>query len=274
MSIRAVGVPAPVCESLEARQFMAADLVAFELFGRFPEDLISGQRGKIPGLAVNVRNAGNAEVRNDVVTRLYASVDSTFDPATDLLVLEQQRRLRLRPGADRRIPLRVRDVPAGIPRGSYQLFAFVDATNVVAGEDNEGNNFIGSATTINIGPPFVNLTASQVFIGNDNAVTPGRNARVALMVLNEGNITARGNAGVQLVFTPVGGGAGATVDAPVRVNLKSRNERALRGRISVPAGLQPGQYTVTATLISMVGFTDEDPADNSTTQTGVVVRQP
>ena len=264
----------PVCEPLESRLFLAADLLAFELLGKFPADLISGQRGRIPGLAVNVRNAGNTEVRNDVVTRLYASADSTFDPATDFLILEQQRRLRLRPTFERRIPLKLRDVPAGIGPGTFQLFAFVDATNVVAGEDNEGNNSVGSSTSINIGPPFVNLTASTLFVGNDNAVTPGRRARVALMVLNQGNITAKGNAGIQLVFTPVGGGAGATVEAPVKVNLRSRRERALRGSVSIPANLQPGQYTVTATIISMVGFTDENPADNSEDLTGVAVRQP
>jgi hypothetical protein len=263
----------PLCEPLESRQHLAADLVAFELLGRFPQDLISGQRGKIGGLAVNVRNAGNAEARADVVTRLFASADTTYDPNTDIKLLEQQNRLRLRPGAQRRVPLKLRDVPAGVQRGTYQLFAQVDATDVIPGEDNEGNNIIGNPAPVNIGPPFVNLTASDLFVGNDNAVTQGRRARVALTVLNQGNITARGNAGIQLVFTPVGGAAAAPIDVPVRISLKSRRERALRGSFAIPAGLQPGQYSVTATLISIVGFTDENPADNSTTLTGVVVRQ-
>lgn len=264
----------PFCEPLEPRQHLAADLVAFELLGRFPQDLISGERAKIGGLAVNVRNAGNAEVRAPVVTRLFASADSTFDPATDFKLLEQQTKLRLRAGAQRRVPLKLREVPAGVTRGNYQLFAQVDATDVVTGEDNEGNNIIGAPNQVSIGPPFVNLTASDLFIGNDNAVTQGRRARVALTVLNGGNITAKGNAGIQLTFTPVGGGTpAAPIDVPVRINQKSRKERALRGSFAVPATLAAGQYTVTATLISIVGFTDDNPADNSTNLTGVVVRQ-
>ena len=262
------------CEPLEARQLLAADLVAFELLGRLPADLISGQRARVGGLAVNVRNGGDTEVRSDVVTRLFASTDAAFEPAGDVQLLEQQTRLRLRPNAQRRIPLRLREVPAAVPRGTYTLYAQVDATDVVKPEINEGNNIIGATTTIDIGPPFVNLTASRLFIGNDNAVTPGRNARVALTVLNQGNVTARGTGGIQLTFTPVGGtGAATTIDAPIRINLKSRVERAVRGRISIPAGLAPGQYTVTATLINIVGFADENPADNGEELTGVAVRQ-
>jgi hypothetical protein len=273
MSSAAERVPAPVCEPLEARQLFAADLLAFELLGRLPQDLISGAKARVHGLAVNVRNAGNAEVRNDVITRLYASADSTLDPLTDPLIMEQQTRLRLQPGRQRHIPLRLREVPAGIARGAYQLFAFVDATNVVAGEDNEGNNSVGSTTTVNIGPPFVNLAVSDLFVGKDQAATQGRRARVALTVLNQGNITAKGNAGIQLVFTPVGGGAAAApIDVPVRVNLRSGRERALRGSFAIPAGLAPGQYSVTATLTSIVGFTDENPADNSDTET-ITIRQ-
>jgi hypothetical protein len=272
MSSRADRVPAPVCEPLEARQLLAADLLAFELLGRLPQDLISGAKARVGGLAVNVRNAGNAEVRNDVITRLYASADSTLDPATDLQIMEQQTRLRLLPGRQRHIPLRLREVPGGIARGAYQLFALVDATDVVPGEDNEGNNSVGSTTTVNIGPPFVNLAASDLFVGKDQAATQGRRARVALTVLNQGNITAKGNAGIQLVFTPVGGGAATTLDVPVRVNLKSGRERALRGSIAIPASLSAGQYSVIATLTNIVGFTDENPADNADTET-IVIRQ-
>src|SRR4051794_5763695 len=166
----------PLCEPLESRQHLAADLVAFELLGRFPQDLISGERAKIGGLAVNVRNAGKAEARAPVVTRLFASTDSTFDPATDVKLLEQQTKLRLRPGAQRRVALKLREVPAEVARGTYQLFAQVDATDAVPGEDNEGNNIIGAPAQVNIGPPFVNLTVSNLFIGNDNAVTQGRRA--------------------------------------------------------------------------------------------------
>jgi len=262
----------PVFEPLEARQHLAADLIATELTGKLPADLIAGERGRIPALGVNVNNAGNADVRQDIVVRLFASADGALD-GTDFQLAEAPSRLRLRAGSARHIPIKIRDViRPDIPRGTYRLLAQVDATDVVV-EDNPGNNVVASSGTVAIGPPFVNLTASTLFIGNDNAVTQGRRARVALTVLNNGNVTAKGNAGIQLVFTPVGGAAAAPIDVPIRISMKSRKERALRGSFAVPAGLAPGQYTVTATLISIVGFTDENPADNSATLTGVAVRQ-
>jgi hypothetical protein len=263
----------PVFEPLEARQHLAADLIATELTGKLPADLIAGERGRIPALGVNVNNAGNADVRQDIVVRLFASADGALD-GTDFQLAETPSRLRLKAGRARHIPIKIRDViRSDIPRGSYRLLAQVDATDVVV-EDNPDNNVVASSGSVAIGPPFVNLTVSDLFIGNDNAVTQGRRARVALTVLNGGNITAKGNAGIQLTFTPVGGGAAAApIDVPVRINQKSRKERALRGSFAVPATLAAGQYTVTATLISIVGFTDENPADNSTNLTGVVVRQ-
>src|SRR4029079_2540697 len=103
-------------------QHLAADLVAFELLGRFPQDLISGERAKIGGLALHARQDGNAEVRAPVVTRLFASADSNFDPATDLMLLEQQTKLRLRPGAQRRVPLKLRQAPAGGAQGTSPTF--------------------------------------------------------------------------------------------------------------------------------------------------------
>ena len=49
----------------------------------------------------------------------------------------------------------------------------------------------------------------------------------------------------------------------MRVSVRARKEGLLRGRLNVPAGLAPGQYTITATLGTGVGFTESDVADNT-----------
>ena len=247
------------CEPLENRQLLAADLVATGIVGRIPEDLISGQRSRIPGLAVNVNNAGDANARAQVVTRLYASADGALDPADPQLV-EQTNRLNIRAGRQGRVPIRVRDVPPSIPQGTYRLIAEVDVLGAVP-EDNELNNWIASGETLTIGPPFVNLVATKVHVRPP--VRADRPASMVLTVLNAGNSNARGSATVNVLFAPVGQTTGGTaVDAPMRISLRSRQTRPLRVRVPVPA-LPAGDYTMTATITTTVGFADANPADNS-----------
>ena len=259
---------AAVCEPLEGRQLLAADLVATEISGRFPDDLISGERGRIPALAVNVNNAGNENVRSQVVVRVFASADGALD-ATDSVLAEQTKRLNLQSGRGRRIPVAIRDVPAGVPQGTYRLLAQVDVTNTVV-EDNEANNVVASADTIAIGPAFVNLTATRAFVRPP--VRSGRPAGMLLTVLNAGNVNARGSATVNVLFRPVNATTGGTaVDVPVRINLRPKATKVLKGRIPVPASLAAGDYTVIATITTLVGIVDANPADNSATVAPVTV---
>ena len=260
--------PAPACEPLEGRQLLAADLVATEISGKFPDDLISGERGRVPALAVHVNNAGDTNVRSQVVVRVFASADGILDGADPLLV-EQTRPLNLKAGRPRRIPVALRDVPPGVPQGTYRLIGAVDVTNAVP-EDNEANNTIASSDTIAIGPAFVNLTATRAFLRPP--VRGGRNAGGLLTVLNAGNVPARGSATVNVLFRPVNQTTGGTaVDVPVRINIRPKATRILKGRIPVPAGLTPGDYTVIATITTLVGIVDANPADNSATVAPVTV---
>ena len=263
--------PAPraaaACERLEVRQFLAADLVATGIVGRLPQDLISGERGRIPALAVNVNNAGDAAVRGQVVTRIHASADPVLD-VTDVQLVEQTSRLNLQSGRGRRVPIRLRDVPAGIPQGAYYLIADVDATKAVP-ENNDGNNWIASTQTVAIGPPFVNLTATRAFMRPP--VRADRNGSLTLTVLNAGNSNTRGSATVNVLFRPVSQATGGTaVDASTRFTLRARQTRPLRIRVPVPA-LAPGQYTVIATITNVVGFVDANPTDNTATDAPVTI---
>lgn len=259
---------ASVCEPLEGRQLLAADLVATEIFGKLPEDLISGQRGRIPGLAVNVNNAGNAAVRGDVVFRVFASTDGVLD-AGDPMLVEQSRRLNLQAGRARKVPIQLRDVPPGVAQNTYRLLAQVDVTNAVV-EDIEGNNTIASSGTVPIGPAFINLTATRAFVRPP--VRAGRPASGLLTVLNAGNVNAKGSATVNVLFRPVNATTGGTaVDVPVRINIKAKKTKQLKGRIPVPANLTPGDYTVIATITTLVGIADANPGDNSATVAPVTV---
>ena len=261
--------PASVCEPLEGRQFLAADLVATEIVGRFPEDLVSGQRGRIPALGIHVNNAGDTNARASVVLRVFASTDGVLDGA-DTLVTEQTSRLNLPAGRSRRMPIRPFQAVPAVAANSYRLIGVVDATNVVP-EDNEANNNVASSGAIAIGPPFVNLTATDL-TGSPNLVR-GRPARMAFEVLNSGNTNARGTATVNVTFTPLGQTTPTgSVDVPVRVNVRARKNGFLRGRAVIPASLTAGEYTVTGTITNTVGFTDANGADNSNTDGPVTIR--
>ena len=268
---RALPTPArvnPACELLEQRQLLAADLVATEIAGKFPDDLVSGTRGRIPSLHVTVNNAGDTNVRDSIVLRVFASTDGVLDGA-DTLLTEQTSRLNLTAGRARRMPIRPFPSVAQVPQNGYRLIGVVDATNVVP-EDNEANNTVASSDTIAIGPPFINLVATDL-TGPSNRVVRGRQSKFTLVVLNAGNTNAKGTGSVNLQFTPVGQQGGQAVAAPVKINVRSRKTGRLNGRAIVPAGLAPGQYTVTATLVSTTPFAETNTADNSATSAPVTV---
>ena len=103
-----------VCEPLEGRQLLAADLVASALAGRFPGTWSLGPR--IPGLTVRLNNAGDQDVRENVVVRLLASADGVPDGG-DPVLAEQTNRLRINAGRGRRLPIKFRQVPANVPPG-------------------------------------------------------------------------------------------------------------------------------------------------------------
>jgi hypothetical protein len=257
------------CEPLEARQLLAADLVATELTGRLPESLISGERAKIPGIGMTLNNAGNEAVRAPVVFRLLASADGIPD-GTDFVVVEQTTRLNVRPGGSKRVAFKIREALPNIPQGSYRLIGVADATLAVP-EDNDANNFVASTTAVTIGPPTVNLSVTDATV--KSPVTRDRPAKITLTVLNTGNTTARGTAVIGTSFTPVGGGtAVAGPGASVKVNVKNSKTGRLKGRFVVPASLAPGQYTVTATLGSTLPFADSVGTDNTATAGPITVR--
>jgi len=259
-----------VCEELEPRELLAADLVATEIRGKFPTDLLSGQKGHIPGLSVNLMNSGNAEVKNAaVVMRVFASTDGTLD-AGDFQLAEVTKKINLKPGNQRTVPLKMTDVPPGIPQNAYRLITQVDVTNVVP-EDNEGNNTIASTGTINIGPPFVNLTATKAFVRPP--VRQGKFAELLLTVLNAGNVNAKGNGIVSVTFRPINQTTGGTpINVPVKINIASKKTKQLKGRIAVPADLVAGDYTVIATITSTLPFGDATIDDNTATVAPVTVR--
>src|SRR5436853_6682285 len=83
-----------VCEPLENRRLLAADLVASQLIGHIPETLISGQRGKVPALRVVMTNSGtNDATAQNFVVQLFASTDGALD-AGDVKLAETSRKLR------------------------------------------------------------------------------------------------------------------------------------------------------------------------------------
>jgi hypothetical protein len=264
---RPSAVRVPVCEPLEGRQLLAADLVVSELTGKLPAELVNGTQGRVPGLGVRLTNAGDTAVRaTAVMFRVYASLDGALD-GSDVLLNEVPKNLRMRAGGSRHVPLKLAMIPA-VPQGVYRLLATADATNIVS-EDNEANNSIASIGSVAIGPPFVNLTASDLRVGAP--LRPGRPTRITLTVLNAGNGTARGTGVVNVVFTPVGQSGETPVNVTVRINVRAKKTGPIRGRIIVPTALTAGQYTVRATLGTTNGFTETNTGDNSATATPVTV---
>jgi hypothetical protein len=241
------------------------NLVAGAVKVRFPATGVVSGITRTAGASVPVVNSGNALAAGRIVINLYASTSaSNITGATQVSTIT--RNVRLRPGGRTAYAFRAFKWPAGLS-GSYFLVADVNATSTIT-ETTPADNLGASATAASVAAPFVNLT--NLWNGRIPAsFKVGRRTALAVLVMNNGNVTARG-AGTATVFASTDGtlaGATTLATAPIHVAVGAGHKQTVPVRFAVPSTLASGTYQLIVT-INFPG--DTNGADDTAVSGGTV----
>jgi hypothetical protein len=232
------------------------DLKAVSLAGAFPASVVAGAKAKLKPLVLTITNAGNAAVARKVAVRLVASADESYDAGDATVVDLPARKLALRPGASRTVPIKPRAIPA-LPDGDYHLLAVVDATQALT-EAVETNNVVSLAAPVRIAAPFADVALTSPTL--TGRLTAGKPARLIVTARNDGNAPATGDVvmRVRLTATPDDPASGTIINVPLRFRLNQGATAVLRGKLTIPANLAAGSYYVAVMGLDDIPWTDPD----------------
>ena len=247
------------------------DLVAAIVPGArgLPASVVGGAKGNV---RVQLTNNGNAPVDGTAAVALLArGADAATQGAGDItLVTTPDRRIRLRPGQSRFIPVRF-TYPTGAPDGAYNLVAVADPGRTIV-EGSDLNNEGVSATSVTVAAPFVDLAAVDVGAPPRGTITAGRRTPVPVTVENLGNTPGTGTLRIDIYASTISNTTIATgedvllgtITRPLR--LRNGQRRVFRVTLPGDVALPAGQYFLTAVLVPE-GLTDTNP-DNNTAVSG------
>jgi hypothetical protein len=195
-------------------------------------------------LTATFANAGFSAASGVVTVTAYASADDVVDPS-DLMVGFVARKGRWLPFSFRRFTIKVR-FPAPSADGDVNVIAVGTFGGADAGSKRAG--------TLSLRRPVTDLVGGPVT--DAPTIAPGRAASIAISLVNEGNVPARGRVTVDLLASPDGStnaaGAIPLATLPGRVSLGAGGAGVLKLRFDVPATLPapvgPGGYTLLVRL--------------------------
>jgi len=151
------------------------------------------------GLAlINITNKGNAAAQGKVDIGLYLSEDENYDEGDILIEQLTDQAVYLWPGMARPF-FRYLTLPEVESSGDYHLLAKIEPEETLY-DDNSTNNVVVSDTTIQVAPPFVDLTV-QIDMRNWTSGLEGDRGLVFVNVTNDGNIVAYGKTDLQIYLS-------------------------------------------------------------------------
>lgn len=266
------GQTACVVERLEGRRLLSADL-APAFVGNVPGTLPPAVKKEV---TVRVANRGNATAAGAVTVRLFASADAALD-AADMPLGQTTKSLKLKAGGGKALKVRITP-PAGLASGNYSLLAQVETAAAGSNAD-PANDVAASPAPVAVQEPFVDLTgtfAAQPY--RPIALTGrGREAKVRVKVVNNGNAPASGPLAVSLYLS-----SDATLDAadaPIvtkavgQVNLKARRSKVVTLRFTLPPGTTAGTFRLLAVVNSAAVNGTGGIPESDTTNNVVVARR-
>jgi CARDB len=156
---------------------------------------VGGDRGLV---FVNVTNEGNATAQGKVDIGLYLSEDENYDENDILVEQLTDQTVYLMPGMTRPF-YRFLTLPEVESSGDYHLLAKIEPEETLY-DDDLTNNVVVSDTTIQVAPPFVDLTV-QIDTRNWTSGLEGDRGLVFVNVTNDGNVTANGKADLQIYLS-------------------------------------------------------------------------
>jgi uncharacterized delta-60 repeat protein len=231
-----------------------------------PNTVLGGAKGSA---TLTITNEGSLTGAGNIQVKLYLSTDKTLS-VDDRALLILTAKLKLSPGKSQLQKVSF-TFPKDLPTGSYFLLADVNSdSNAGIVEINTANN-VAAAARKTITQPGVDL--SDKFSGKIPAtIAGGSNALVNVLVINHGNIAAKGKATVKLYAAPSKSDASANVlmfAQSKSINLQPRGSQIFNLSFLLKAGVVPPG---TDFLLATVDFAGEkNLADNSVFSASMVV---
>jgi hypothetical protein len=216
---------------------------------RVPQRILTGQRRPGRGrVKVILRNDGSAAAAGPVTITLLASTDAAPSPDVDLPLAQVTRRVRLKPGQTRALPMRVKfAAPAAAAVGNYLLLASASGPTVSV------NNVAQAPALLTVELPAVQLVAAPPADGA--AATPlivrlGERTVFTVPVVNQGNVRAHDPLDVELRVSTDGSLANSLPLATltgVRAAIAAGATEPLKLAFTLPdasAGVLAGSYVL------------------------------
>lgn len=213
--------------------------------------IVPGDKGTV---SVVVSNVGDGAVsKAKPVINLYLSTDNTYD-ASDMLLGSLTPTMNLAGGKSVTYSVPV-VVPQASPGQSYHVVAYVDQTNVVAGELREDNNTDSSGTTYGLTYQFGQIAnrKGNVAMTLADPVT-GDKVVFSSTGVGHGTVTVVADVGFDIVLTGLVAASKVTVATPVKGNTATiRNVTSATGFAAFTAATSDlvGELSVTGALTTL-----------------------
>jgi len=156
---------------------------------------VGGDRGLV---FISVTNEGNATAQGKVDIGLYLSEDENYDEGDIFVEQLTDQTVYLAPGMTR-LFFSFLTLPEVESSGDYHLLAKIEPEETLY-DDDLTNNVAVSDTTIQVAPPFVDLTV-QIDTRNWTGGLESDRGLVFVNVTNDGNITANGKVDLQIYLS-------------------------------------------------------------------------
>jgi hypothetical protein len=158
------------------------DFTVGEVTNVKPGSFVGGAKGG--SARTTIQNVGDTDFKGTLAVQFYASTDTSLDAGDVAISPTVNKKLTLKHGGKpAKIALKFA-YPTVASGGDYYILAMADSADAIA-EGSEGNNVGATASTINIAPPFVDLTGSSVM--NKDTARHGIPTTVTVAVHNSGN---------------------------------------------------------------------------------------
>ncbi len=236
---------------------LSGDVTAVSYAGR----VLPGDAGTMD---LTVTNDGNIAAAKKISVKVYAS--ATAERGDDAVLMGAAYYTVDIPADGGTTNLTVNmTAPSSLATGDYYLIAAIDATDSLA-ESDETNNDAVSAATISVEQPFVDVAGEVTDFSFVGRTLPGDAGTVDLLLTNDGNTKAAKTIYVEVyASTTAERGADAIrlkkVPLPISLDADGGTQAATI-EVTIPAGIDTGEYYIIAKLDSSNSLAESDETNN------------
>jgi hypothetical protein len=245
-------------EALESRTHF--DLVPTSVTG-VPASLIA----TVPttdAVTVNLENTGSKAISGAYTVKLFASANQALDGSDTQITSVAETLSSLAAGKSKAISVKIGSFPY-VTGGKYYVLA--EVTGSLAGSN---DNVAASSSQVTITDPNIDLTDSVAFKGT-TSVKAGGSATAAVVVTNNGNVTASGALAITLDYSANSNGSSPSLwyTENVTLNAAAGKSQTFDFTCTVASDTAPGACYMVAVVDPGNTFDESNTAANRTAVT-------